>query len=93
MMTMTKDDVHRPRHPDLEKIIVRGDKACIYQFYDHATQKFRQTGIDNDRIRVETIWGRRQVGKSIIEFAQQGKYRTLVVGRRGVDKSFFIGLT
>ena len=21
MMTMTKDDVHRPRHPDLEKII------------------------------------------------------------------------
>ena len=55
MMTMTKDDVHRPRHPDLEKIIVHGDKACLYQFYDHATQKFRQTGIDNDRIRVETI--------------------------------------
>ena len=41
MMTMTKDDVHRPRHPDLEKIIVRGNKACINQLYDFDMQQFR----------------------------------------------------
>lgn len=84
-------DLDEHPNPDLEKIIVRGDKACVDQFYDHAMQKFRQTGIDKDRIRVETVQGRRQVGKLIIEFAQQGKYRTLVVGRRGIDKSFFMG--
>ncbi len=33
MRTMTKDDAHRPRHPDLKKIIVRIIKACIDPFY------------------------------------------------------------
>ena len=54
-MPMTKDDVQMPRHPDLEKIIVRGDKACAGHFFDHIIQKFRQTGIDKDPIRVETV--------------------------------------
>jgi hypothetical protein len=41
MRTMTKDDAHRPRHPDLKKIIVRSDKACIDQFYITTMQQFR----------------------------------------------------
>ncbi len=40
-MPMTKDDVQRPRHPDLEKIIVRGDKACAGHFFDHTMQKLK----------------------------------------------------
>jgi nucleotide-binding universal stress UspA family protein len=54
-------------------------------------QKFNQAGIAEDRIRIETVRGRRQIGKAIVDFAQKENYGTIVIGRRGIDKSFFIG--
>lgn len=84
-------DLEEELDPDLEKIVVRGDKACIDQFYTHAMRKFNQAGIGEDRIRTETVQGRRQVGKAIIDFAKKGNYGTILTGRRGIDKSFFMG--
>ena len=80
-------------HPDteLEEIIVRGDKACIDQFYARALEKFKQAGVEDERVQFETIEGRRRIGKAIMDFAEKGHYHTLVVGRRGIDKSFFMG--
>jgi nucleotide-binding universal stress UspA family protein len=76
---------------ELEDIIVRGDKRCIDQFYTRALEKFNQAGIMTDRVRFESIQGSRRVGKAIMDFAEKGGYQTLVVGRRGIDKSFFMG--
>jgi nucleotide-binding universal stress UspA family protein len=84
-------DLEEEPDPDLEKMVVRGDKACIDQFYSHAMQKFNQAGIGEDRIRLETVQGRRNVGKAIVDFSQKENYGTIVIGRRGIDKSFFIG--
>ena len=81
---------HEP-DAELDDIIVRGDKACIDQFYARALEKFKQTGISGARIRFETIAGRRRIGKAIMDFAEKENYRTLVVGRRGMDRSFFMG--
>jgi len=76
---------------DLEDIVARVDKACIDQFYPHAMQKFEDAGISKDQIRIETVKGGRRIGKTILDFAQKGNYNTVVVGRRGVNKSFFMG--
>ena len=76
---------------ELENIIVRGDKACIDQFYARVLEKFKQAGISERRVRFKTIEGRRRIGKTIMEFAEKGDYHTLVVGRRGIDRSFFMG--
>jgi nucleotide-binding universal stress UspA family protein len=76
---------------ELEDIIVRGDKACIDQFYVRVLEKFNQAGIEGERVRFETIEGRKRVGKAIMDFAEKGDYSTLVVGRRGIDRSFFMG--
>ncbi len=78
-------------NPELEEIIARGDTACITQFYPHAAKKFEDAGISKDRVKLEIIKGKRRIGKAILDFAQKGKYSTVVVGRRGIDKAFFMG--
>ena len=84
-------DLKEQPNPELEDIVARGDKACIDQFYPHAMKKFEDAGIPKERIRVETVRGGRRIGKTIMEFAQKGNYSTVIVGRRGVNKSFFMG--
>ena len=80
-----------PPDTELEDIIVRGDKACIDQFYARALEKFKQAGISEERVRFKTIEGRRRIGKAVMDFAEKGDYHTLVVGRRGMERSFFMG--
>ncbi len=84
-------EMEDPPDTELEDIIVRGDKACIDQFYARALEKFKQAGIIGERLRFETIEGRRRIGKAVMDFAEKGNYHTLVVGRRGIDRSFFMG--
>jgi nucleotide-binding universal stress UspA family protein len=78
-------------NPELEQIVARGDKACIEQFYPYAKQKFNEVGISEDRIEMKTVKGGRQAGKAILDFAQKGNYGTIVIGRRGINKAFFMG--
>jgi nucleotide-binding universal stress UspA family protein len=78
-------------NPELEQIVARGNKACIEQFYPYAKQKFNEVGISEDRIEMKTVKGGRQAGKAILDFAQKGNYGTIVIGRRGINKAFFMG--
>jgi len=84
-------DLEEQPNPELEDIVARGDKACIDQFYPHAMKKFEDAGIPREQITIESVQGSRRIGKSIMDFAQKGNYSTVIVGRRGVDKSFFMG--
>lgn len=84
-------DLEEQPNPELEEIVARGDKACIDQFYAHAMKKFDDAGITRDQINIETVQGSRKIGKTILDFARQGNYSTVVVGRRGINKSFFMG--
>jgi hypothetical protein len=84
-------DLNESAEPEFEKIVKRGDKACIDQFYPLAMQKFEKAGIDTSRIHFETVEGPRRIGKAIFDFARDRRFHTLVVGRRGYDKSFFMG--
>lgn len=77
--------------PQLEEIVARGDKVCIEQFFPHAIQKFKAAGISEDQIEMKTIKGGRRAGKAILDFVQKGDYGTVVIGRRGIDKAFFMG--
>ena len=77
--------------PELEEIIARGDKACIDQFYPHAIKKLTKAGMSEDRIKTEVVQGKRKIGKAILDYAEKEKFSTVVVGRRGIDKAFFMG--
>lgn len=78
-------------NPELEQIVARGDKASIEQFYPHAKQKFKDVGISEDQIEMKTVKGGRRAGKAILDFALKGNYGTVIIGRRGVNKAFFMG--
>jgi nucleotide-binding universal stress UspA family protein len=76
---------------ELEKLVVEGDKRCVQSFYIHALKKFKDVGIAEDRIQMKEVKPRMNVGKAIINEIKKEKYGTVVLGRRGMSRSFFIG--
>lgn len=84
-------DFDEEPNPELEEIIAHAETACITQFYPQAIKRFEDAGISEDRVKLEIIKGGRRIGKAILDFAQKGKYSTVVVGRKGIDKAFFMG--
>jgi len=75
----------------LAEIIARGEKACIDLFCSEAWKHFEQAGLPKERIKLEIVKGGRKAGKTILEFAAKKNFGTIVVGRRGIDKAFFMG--
>ena len=77
----------------LEEIILQGDQHCIDQFYSHAKKRLDEAGIQENQISFKTSEGVFRVGKAVLDEYRRGKFGTLVVGRRGVNKKYFIGST
>lgn len=76
---------------ELEQIIRRGDKDCIDKFYAHAKKRLSESGIRENQIKVNVATGKFRVGKAVLDAYRQGNFGTLVVGRRGMNKSGFTG--
>lgn len=76
---------------ELETIIRQGDQACVDRFFAHARNKLGELGIRDSQIKIRVKEGGFRVGKAVLEAYRQGKYGTLVIGRRGMDKKFFTG--
>jgi hypothetical protein len=76
---------------ELETIIQQGDKACIDRFFAHARKKLAESGFQDSQIHINVKEGGFRVGKAVLDAYRQGKYGTLVIGRRGMDKKFFTG--
>jgi nucleotide-binding universal stress UspA family protein len=77
--------------PEFAQIIEKKDRACVDQFYPQAMEKFSQMGISKDQVAVQTIEGTRRIGHNVVEYAEQNNFDTLVIGRRGINKAFFMG--
>jgi len=79
---------------DLEafaKIIEKADKHCIDNFMGYARRKLEEKQIHADRLKTKTQATKLNIGRAIIDEFTQNDYGTLVVGKRGVDKKFFMG--
>jgi len=77
--------------PEIEHFIIEGDKRCLADFYAHAVKTCRNAGIAEDRVDIKQSRRKVGVGKAIVEEARKGDYGTVVIGRRGAGKSFFMG--
>jgi nucleotide-binding universal stress UspA family protein len=84
-------DLDEDSIPDLKEIVTLGDKACIEKFYPLAKKKFNDAGISQDQLEMKSIKGARQVGKAILDVVLKKNYGTVVIGRRGINKAFFMG--
>jgi len=59
--------------------------------FSDAVEKLKNAGIDEDRIETREIKCTLNVGKAIVDDIQKNNYSTVVVGRRGTGKAFFMG--
>jgi nucleotide-binding universal stress UspA family protein len=76
---------------DMGQVVAQGAQKCIDDFYVQARDKFREAGIQEDQIQVRVSKRTANVGKAIADEAKKGDYGTVVVGRRGMNRSFFMG--
>ena len=75
----------------LEEIILQSDRHCIDQFYAQALKRLKEAGIRENQISFEAAEGAFRVGKAVLDEYRRGKFGTLIVGRRGINKKFFTG--
>ena len=75
----------------IEELVLQGDKNCVDQFFAHALKRLKEAGLNDNQIEVKVSDALFNPGKAIIEEAKQGDYGTIVVGRRGINRTFFTG--
>jgi nucleotide-binding universal stress UspA family protein len=75
----------------IDQVIARGDKRYIDHFYAHAREMFRAASIQENRIEIKVAKCTVNVGKTIVGEAKKGNYGTVIIGRRGTSKAFFMG--
>jgi nucleotide-binding universal stress UspA family protein len=86
-----EDSLDEEPSTEMESLVTSGDKKRIDQFYPLAVKKFKDAGISENQIEIQTLEGRNRPGRAIIETAEKGKFGTVVIGRRGINKAFFTG--
>jgi nucleotide-binding universal stress UspA family protein len=75
----------------LEALIAQGDKRCMDDFFSAALAKLQSAGFQEKQIETQTKATLVSVGETILSVAREGGFGTLVMGRRGMNKSFFGG--
>ncbi len=75
----------------LEEVVDLGAVRCIDGFYRRVRGKFAEFGISDDRVDIRTEEGLAGVGGVIVKAVASGDFDTVVMGRRGLDRSYFTG--
>jgi nucleotide-binding universal stress UspA family protein len=74
-----------------EGFIIEGARRCLADFYPHVIDRFRASGLGEDQVQIKEGSGKLRVGRAIVEEAVKGDYGTVVIGRRGSNRAFFMG--
>ena len=75
----------------LETLIAQGDQHCMDDFFPAALAKLREAGFREEQIETRTATTLLSVGETILTAAREGGFGAIVMGRRGMNKSFFGG--
>jgi nucleotide-binding universal stress UspA family protein len=76
---------------ELESLLAQGDRRCMDDFFSAALAKLRAAGFQERQVETETATTLVSVGEAILKAARDGGFGTIVMGRRGMNKSFFGG--
>ena len=84
-------DFEEEHSESLEEIILQGDEHCIDQFYSQAQKRLNEAGIQENQLNYKASKSVLRVGKMVLNAYHEGKFGTLVVGRHGLNRMYFIG--
>jgi nucleotide-binding universal stress UspA family protein len=80
-----------PRENEIGDLLIEGEKRRIKNFYSHALKQFNEAGIKENQLHIMDVACSVNVGKTIVSEVEKGNYGTVVIGRSGLNKSFFFG--
>lgn len=87
-------DFGQPLTAQVEGDLMDADRECMDDFYARAMGVLHQAGLEEDQVEVvDHGGGLGSVAAAILEEASRGDYGTVVMGRRGESRSFFLGRT
>lgn len=75
----------------IEQDIMHAQARCMDDFYARAHKILMDSGLAPEQIQTKTKEGGLGVAGAILDEVRQGDYGTVVLGRRGENKSFFLG--
>ena len=87
----TLDFVETELAEDIEADIMHSDAKCMDDFYARALKVLEQAGLGADQVETKTHEGGLSVSGVILDEVKKGGYGTVVLGRRGENRSFFLG--
>lgn len=78
-------------HKEIEGDLMTTDAECMDDFYARAIKVLMEGGLSRDQIKTKSKEGGVSVPSAIVEEVKSGDFGTVVLGRRGQNRSFFLG--
>jgi len=74
-----------------ERVVEKGNRMCLEGFYGQVRHRLKEHRVDEKRITHMEVDRKLAVGKTILDTAKEQNYGTVVIGRRGMGRSFYMG--
>jgi hypothetical protein len=71
--------------------VAAGDRRCMDNFFATALAKLREAGLSESQVETQTAETIASVGDAILKAVRDARVGIVVMGRRGLNKSFFGG--
>ncbi len=75
----------------LEDLEATGDRLCIDNFFGQARTRLAEAGIEESQFDIKTSAGLSSVGSQIVKEMETGRYQTVIMGRSGGSRNYFMG--
>ena len=74
-----------------ETVLLDEDRHCMDDFYAQALTALAKNNVPKERMEMVTLDGKLSVTRSVLGYAREHGFGTVVMGRRGRSKSTFFG--
>lgn len=76
---------------EIEGDLMHSDQECMDDFMTRAMKLLTEGGLEPTQIQVALVEGALGVPRAILKAVREGDFGTVVLGRRGENRSFFLG--
>ena len=87
----TLDFIDNELAEGIEEDLMHAETQCMDDFYARAHKVLMDAGFQPDQIETKTKEGSLGVPRAVLDEVRRGDYGTVVLGRRGENRSFFLG--
>jgi nucleotide-binding universal stress UspA family protein len=74
-----------------EAVFRQDDQNCMDDFYQQAQAVLDKNGVSPERLQLQSLEASLSVPRTVIQYARQNDFGTIVMGRRGRSNSLFTG--